>query len=122
MARIAGVNIPSDKGIGVALTYVYGIGHFRAQRICEKAQIDVLKRVKTLSESDLARVRGLIEADYEVEGDLLRRVRQNIKQKIDVGCYTGLRHRKGLPARGQRTCSNAQTSKRVRRPAATKKG
>ena len=122
MARIAGVNIPSEKGIGIALTHVYGLGRASSSAICRKAEVDALSRVKALTESDLARIRSVIEEDYEVEGDLLRRVRQNIKQKVDMGCYSGLRHRKGLPVRGQRTCSNARTCKRVRRPASSKKG
>lgn len=123
MARIAGVNVPTEKVLEIALRYIYGIGPKRSSLICEEAGIAAERRVKTLSEDELSRLRSVIEGGgYELEGDLRRRVRQDIKRKVDLGSYEGLRHRKGLPVHGQRTSSNAQTCKRVRRPQADKRG
>jgi len=109
--RIAGVNIPAQKRVEIALTYIYGIGHTKAVEICEKAHLDRSKRIGTLSEDDLAKIREIIDQDHQVEGDLRRLVAMNIKRLVDLGCYRGLRHRKGLPVRGQRTHTNARTRK-----------
>ncbi len=111
MARISGVNIPTNKKIHVALTYIYGIGPKRAVNICSKASIDHSKRVNELNEEEVTKVRELIESSYTVEGDLRREVSMNIKRLTDLGCYRGLRHRKKLPVRGQRTHTNARTRK-----------
>ena len=111
MARISGVNIPTNKRIHVALTYIYGIGPTRAVDICTKASIDHSKRVNELNEEEVTKVRELIESSYTVEGDLRREVSMNIKRLTDLGCYRGLRHRKKLPVRGQRTHTNARTRK-----------
>ena len=111
MARISGVNIPTNKRIHVALTYIYGIGPTRAVNICTKASIDYSKRVNELNEEEVTKVRELIESSYTVEGDLRREVSMNIKRLTDLGCYRGLRHRKKLPVRGQRTHTNARTRK-----------
>lgn len=109
MARIAGVDLPKNKKMGTALTYIYGIGPFSAQEILKKANVDVDLRSDSLSEDDVARIRDVIEQDYQVEGELRRQISMNIKRLMDLGCYRGLRHRKGLPVRGQRTHSNART-------------
>lgn len=111
MARIAGVNIPSAKRVVIALTYIHGIGNAKAQEIIEKADIDVTRRVADLSELEVSRLREIIDADYTVEGDLRRETSINIKRLMDLGCYRGLRHRKKLPVRGQRTHTNARTRK-----------
>jgi len=111
MARIAGVNIPSAKRVVIALTYIHGIGNAKAQEIIEKADIEVTRRVAELSELEVSRLREIIDADYTVEGDLRREVSMNIKRLMDLGCYRGLRHRKKLPVRGQRTHTNARTRK-----------
>ena len=111
MARIAGVNIPSAKRVVIALTYIHGIGNAKSQEIIEKADIDVTRRVADLSELEVSRLREIIDADYTVEGDLRREVSMNIKRLMDLGCYRGLRHRKKLPVRGQRTHTNARTRK-----------
>lgn len=112
MARIAGVNIPKNKRFVIALTYIYGIGSTRAQKICEKLKIDPQKRTQDLSEDVLATVRSLIEKEYPVlEGDLRRKVTSDIKRLVDIGCYRGIRHVKKLPTRGQRTSTNARTRK-----------
>lgn len=121
MARISGVNIPAQKRVEVALTYIYGIGLTTAQAICSKAKIDVSRRVNTLSDDEVAKIRDVIDKDYQVEGDLRRVVSMNIKRLVDLGCYRGLRHRKGLPVRGQRTHTNARTRKGKARPIAGKK-
>ncbi len=121
MARIAGVNIPSDKQLAVALTHIHGIGPTRARQICERAGMDPSARVHALRDSDIIRVRETIDADYMVEGDLRRETSMNIKRLMDLGCYRGLRHRKGLPLRGQRTHTNARTRKGKARPIAGKK-
>lgn len=121
MARIAGVNIPSEKQVWVALTYIYGIGPKNAMWILEKAKVGAEKRVNTLSEDEVARIRNVIDQDYKVEGDLRREVALNIKRLMDLGCYRGLRHRKGLPVRGQNTRSNARTRKGPRTGSIIKK-
>ena len=111
MARIAGVNIPTNKNVGIALTYIHGIGRTSASAICEATSIDPTKRVNELSDADVLKIREHIDANYEVEGDLRREVSMNIKRLMDLGCYRGLRHRRGLPVRGQRTSTNARTRK-----------
>ncbi|MGB0697210.1 MAG: 30S ribosomal protein S13 [Rhodospirillaceae bacterium] len=121
MARIAGVNIPSNKRTHIALTYIYGIGRTKAQEICERSGIAENRRVNELSDDEVARIRELIDAEYKVEGDLRRETAMNIKRLMDLGCYRGLRHRKGLPVRGQRTHTNARTRKGPAKPIAGKK-
>lgn len=121
MARIAGVNIPSNKKIDIALTSIYGIGHTTALGICEKANIDITRRVHQLSEDEIIKIRELIDNDHIVEGDLRREVSMNIKTKMDLGSYQGLRHRRKLPVRGQRTHTNARTRKGKAKPIAGKK-
>tara|TARA_Y100001970_G_scaffold21944_1_gene25229 strand:- start:3838 stop:4218 length:381 start_codon:yes stop_codon:yes gene_type:complete len=111
MARISGVNIPTNKKINVALTYIYGIGSKIANDICFNASIDVNKRVNELNDQDLNKIRDLIDKNHVVEGDLRRKVSLDIKRLNDLGCYRGLRHRKKLPVRGQRTHTNARTRK-----------
>ncbi len=111
MARIAGVDLPREKRIDVGLTYIYGIGRSSAQQILKKAGVDGSIRVKNLSEDQIIKLREIIERDYRVEGDLRKEVSMNIKRLIDTGTYRGLRHRKGLPVRGQRTRTNARTRK-----------
>ena len=121
MARIAGVNIPSGKRIQIALTYIFGIGSTRAKKICEIAKLDPSKRVNSLSEQELTIIRDLIDKSFVVEGDLRRDNAVNLKRLVDLGSYRGLRHRKGLPVRGQRTHTNARTRKGKARPVAGKK-
>jgi len=121
VARIAGVNIPTQKRVLISLTYIYGIGPKRAQEIVEKANISVNRRVSELSEQEVLRIREIIDHDYKVEGDLRREVSMNIKRLMDLACYRGLRHRKGLPVRGQRTHTNARTRKGKAVPIAGKK-
>ena len=111
MARIAGVNIPTAKRVQIALTYIHGIGPAKAREICEKVGIEDSRRVNQLSDSEVLRIREAIDADYVVEGDLRRETAMNIKRLMDLGCYRGLRHRRGLPVRGQRTHTNARTRK-----------
>ena len=111
MARIAGVNIPTAKRLEIALTYIHGIGRVKSVEICEKAGLSVNKRVHELAESEVIKIREIIDRDYMVEGDLRREVTMNIKRLMDLGCYRGLRHRKKLPVRGQRTHTNARTRK-----------
>ena len=111
MARISGVNIPSGKRIEVALTYVYGIGATIAKKICKDALLDPNKRVNSLTEEELTKIRDIVEKNYTVEGDLRREITVNLERLIDLGCYRGLRHRKKLPVRGQRTHTNARTRK-----------
>lgn len=111
MARIAGVNIPSNKRVLVSLRYIYGIGPTKARDICASLEIGDEKRVNQLSDDEIMKIRELIDKDYRVEGDLRREVAMNIKRLVDLGCYRGLRHRKGLPVRGQRTHTNARTRK-----------
>ena len=121
MARIAGVDLPRNKKMGVALTYVYGVGSVNAQAILAKANVDPQKRSDDIGEDEMARIRDVLEQGYKVEGDLRRDVALNIKRLMDLGCYRGLRHRKGLPVRGQRTHTNARTRKGPAKPIAGKK-
>ena len=121
MARIAGVNIPTNKRTHIALTYIHGIGNTRAKNICQTCGIGEATRVNDLSEDEVIRIREAIDAGYQVEGDLRRETAMNIKRLMDLGCYRGLRHRKGLPVRGQRSHTNARTRKGKARPIAGKK-
>ena len=121
MARIAGVNIPTNKRVEIALTYIYGIGRSRARQIRAQAGLPPERRVSELSEAEVIQVREIIDRDYTVEGDVRRETAMNIKRLMDLGCYRGLRHRRGLPVRGQRTHTNARTRKGPARPIAGKK-
>ncbi len=121
MARIAGVNIPAQKRVPIALTYIHGIGRTKANQICTKCGIPDERRVNELTEEEVIRVREAIDTDYIVEGDLRREVAMNIKRLMDLGCYRGVRHRKGLPVNGQRTHTNARTRKGPARAIAGKK-
>ena len=121
MARIAGVNIPSAKRVEVALTYIFGIGRKTAQDICTKSGVSMDRRVQDLSDEEVSKLREVIDRDYLVEGELRREVGVNIKRLMDLGCYRGLRHRKGLPVRGQITNQNARTRKGKRKTVANKK-
>jgi small subunit ribosomal protein S13 len=121
LARIAGVNIPTQKRVVIALTYIHGIGRTKAREICAKVGLPAERRVNQLTEDEVSRIREAIDADYTVEGDLRREVSMNIKRLMDLGCYRGLRHRRGLPVRGQRTHTNARTRKGPSRPIAVKK-
>ena len=111
MARISGVNIPTNKRIHIALTYIFGIGPKIAGDICTEASIDISKRVNELNDDEVNKIREIIESEHSVEGDLRRKISMNIKRLTDLGCYRGLRHRKKLPVRGQRTHTNARTRK-----------
>ncbi len=115
MARIAGVDLPRNKRMEIALTYIYGIGKAKSQEILAKAQVSPDKRTDALEENEIRRIRDVIDAGYKVEGDLRRDVSMNIKRLMDLGCYRGLRHRKGLPVRGQRTHTNSRTRKGPRK-------
>ncbi len=121
MARVGGIDIPNNKHVIVALTYIYGIGRPSAAEILAKAQIDGTRKVKDLSEEELDRIRRIVDSEYQIEGSLRSTVRMNIKRLMDIGCYRGLRHRRGLPVRGQRTRTNARTRKGPRRTIANKK-
>jgi small subunit ribosomal protein S13 len=121
MARIAGVDLPRTKRIEVALTYIYGIGRTSARQICQKAGVDLDTKTDQLGEGEVVRIRETIEREYKVEGDLRRDTNQAIKTLMDMGCYRGLRHRRGLPVRGQRTHTNARTRKGPRKTVAGKK-
>ncbi len=121
MARISGVNIPTQKRVEVALTYIFGIGLSSSQQILANAGVDGNIRVKDLSDSEVDKIRGIIDTDFNVEGDLRREVTMNIKRLTDLGTYRGLRHRRGLPVRGQRSKTNARTRKGPRRTVAGKK-
>ncbi len=121
MARIAGVNIPTNKRVPIALTYIHGIGNTHAKAIVDKVGIPAERRVMELSDADVIRIREVIDQDFQVEGDLRREVAMNIKRLMDLGCYRGLRHRRGLPVRGQRTHTNARTRKGPAKPIAGKK-
>lgn len=121
MARIAGVNIPTNKRVLIALTYIHGIGNAKAKEICEKVGIPADRRVNQLADSEVIQIREAIDRDYMVEGDLRREVAMNIKRLMDLGCYRGLRHRKGLPVHGQRTHTNARTRKGPAKAIAGKK-
>lgn len=121
MARIAGVDLPPNKRVEIGLTYIYGIGRSRANRIIEEAGIGVEKRVRELTEEEANRIRSVIDQQGMVEGDLRKQVQMDIKRLMDIGCYRGLRHRRGLPVRGQRTHTNARTRKGPRRATVAKK-
>ncbi|MEM1200059.1 MAG: 30S ribosomal protein S13 [Pseudomonadota bacterium] len=121
MARIAGVNIPTNKRVEIALTYIHGIGRTKAKEICGKLSIPAERRVNELSDAETIQIRETIDADYLVEGDLRRENAMNIKRLMDLGCYRGLRHRRGLPVRGQRTHTNARTRKGPAKALAGKK-
>ncbi len=122
MARIAGVDLPRNKRVVIALTYIYGIGNTRAGKIVKDAGLDPSKRTDKLSEDDVKKLREYIDANYKVEGDLRREVSMNIKRLMDLNAYRGMRHRRGLPVRGQRTHTNARTRKGPRRAIVKKKG
>ena len=121
MARISGINIPTAKRAIIALTYIHGIGRTTAQKICESCGIPAERRVNELTDDELTQIRELIDSDYQVEGDLRRERAINIKRLMDLGCYRGLRHRRGLPVRGQRTHTNARTRKGPAKSIAGKK-
>lgn len=121
MARIAGVNIPTNKRVEIALTYIHGLGRSKAAQICAALNIPDDRRVNQLSDDEVLKIRELIDRDFQVEGDLRRVVSMNIKRLMDLGCYRGLRHRRGLPVRGQRTHTNARTRKGPAKPIAGKK-
>jgi len=121
MARIAGVDIPNNKRVDVSLRYIYGVGPSNAIDICTKTQVDPSKKVRDLTEEEIARLREVIDHDYVVEGDLRREVTQNIRRLIEIGAYRGLRHRRGLPVRGQRTRTNARTKRGARKTVAGKR-
>ena len=121
MARIAGVDIPRDKRLEISLTYIYGIGLTRAQTICSETGVSGDTRVRELTDDEVAKIRRFIESNFQVEGDLRREVQQNIKRKIEIGSYQGIRHRRGLPVRGQRTHTNARSRKGRRVAIAGKK-
>ncbi len=121
MARIAGVNIPTNKRVVIALTYIHGIGTTKSQEICEKVGVAAERRVQELTDAEILQIREVIDRDYMVEGDLRRDVAVNIKRIMDLGSYRGLRHRRGLPVRGQRTHTNARTRKGPAKPIAGKK-
>jgi small subunit ribosomal protein S13 len=121
VARIAGVNIPAQKRVEISLRYIYGIGPKQAKLICEKVGIPTERRVNELSDDEIFRIREVIDADYKVEGDLRRDTAMNVKRLMDLACYRGIRHRKGLPVHGQRTHTNARTRKGPAKPIAGKK-
>jgi small subunit ribosomal protein S13 len=121
MARIAGIDLPRDKRVEVSLTYIYGIGRTRSQELLEQANINPDTRVRDLAEAEVARLRELIDRNYRVEGDLRREVAMNIKRLQEIGCYRGIRHRKGLPVRGQRTRTNARQKRGSRKTVAGKR-
>jgi len=121
LARIAGIDLPRNKRVVVALTYIYGIGQTSAEKILTEAGIDFSIRTDDLSESEVGKIREVIDREYKVEGDLRREVTMNIKRLMDLGCYRGLRHRRGLPVRGQRTKTNSRTRKGPRKTVAGKK-
>ncbi len=122
MARIAGVDLPKDKKIEIGLTYIYGIGPASAKKILAEAGVDPSIKSSNLTESDIVKIRGILDRDYTVEGDLRRDVTMHIKRLMDIGSYRGLRHRKGLPARGQRTKTNARTRKGPKKSAMAGRG
>ncbi|MGQ0675651.1 MAG: 30S ribosomal protein S13 [Rhodospirillales bacterium] len=121
MARIAGVNIPTNKRVVIALQYIHGVGPFKSKQICQNVGIPGERRVGQLTDDEVLRIREVIDREHQVEGDLRREVAMNIKRLMDLGCYRGLRHRKQLPVRGQRTHTNARTRKGKARPIAGKK-
>ena len=121
MARINGVDLPREKRVEIGLTYIYGIGRTTASKVCEKAGVNPATRVRDLTEDEVTKLRDAIDESYTVEGDLRREVKQNIARLMEIGCYRGLRHRKGLPVRGPRTHTNARTRKGPRRQIGAKK-
>jgi small subunit ribosomal protein S13 len=121
MARISGVDIPREKRLEISLTYIYGIGRTISQQICDTTSIDRSTRVRDLTDEEVSRIRAYIDQNLKVEGDLRREVDQDIKRKMEIGCYQGLRHRRGLPVRGQRTHTNARTRKGPKKTVAGKK-
>ena len=121
MARVAGVDLPRDKRLDIALTYIYGIGRTRALQTCEGTAVDRSTKVRDMTDEEIIKVREWLGSNYRVEGDLRREVNQNIKRKVEIGSYQGLRHRRGLPVRGQRTHTNARTRKGPRKTVAGKK-
>src|ERR671938_614344 len=121
MARVAGVDLPPNKRAEIGLTYIYGIGRSRATSILKEAQVSVDSRIRDLTEDELGRIRAVLESQGEIEGDLRKRVQMDIKRLMDIGCYRGLRHRRSLPVRGQRTHTNARTRKGPRKAAVAKK-
>ena len=121
MARINGVDLPREKRVEIGLTYIYGIGRTAASKICAETGVDPSTRVRDLTEEEVGKMRDYIDANYVVEGDLRRETRQNIARLMEIGCYRGLRHRKGLPVRGQRTKTNARTRKGKKRQGGGKK-
>ena len=121
MARIAGIDLPKNKRAEIGLTYIYGVGRSSAQKILHQAAIDVNKRIDQLSDDEVAKIRSIITSDYKVEGALRSETQMNIKRLMDINCYRGLRHRKGLPVRGQRTRTNARSRKGKRKTVAGKK-
>ena len=121
MARIAGVDIPREKRLEISLTYIFGIGRTTAQQICAATDIDPNTRVRDLTDEEVSRIRAYIDQSLKVEGDLRREVSQDIKRKMEIGCYQGLRHRKGLPVRGQRTKTNARTRRGAKKTVAGKR-
>ena len=121
MARIAGTDLPRDKRVEIGLTYIFGVGRTSSQQLLADLEIDANTRVRDLTDSEVVKIRQYIDANYTVEGDLRRDIAQNIKRKIEIGSYQGLRHRRGLPVRGQRTHTNARTRKGRRMPVAGKK-
>ena len=121
MARVAGVDLPPNKRAQIGLTYIYGVGKSRATAILEQAQISIDAKIKGLSEDELNKIRAILDEQGDIEGDLRKRVQMDIKRLMDIGCYRGLRHRRGLPVRGQRTSTNARTRKGPRKAAVAKK-
>lgn len=121
MARIAGVDLPREKRVGISLTYIYGIGRNTANEILKKTGISPETRVRDLTDDEVSKLRGIIDTDYKVEGDLRRQVSLDVKRLIEIGCYRGIRHRRGLPVRGQRTKTNARTRKGPKRAAVVRK-
>ena len=121
MARISGVDIPREKRLEIALTYIFGVGRTTAQRLCADLGVDPNTRVRNLTEEEVNRIRSYVDANLKVEGDLRRDIAQDIKRKMEIGCYQGIRHRKGLPVHGQRTHTNARTRKGPKKTVANKK-
>ncbi len=122
MARIAGIDLPKNKKVEIGLTYIYGIGRTSSLKILEEAEIDLTKRIKDLTDDEVAKIRAIIDRDYTVEGDLKREVSLNIKRLMEINCFRGQRHKRKLPVRGQRTKTNARTRKGPRKVVAGKKG
>jgi small subunit ribosomal protein S13 len=121
MARIAGIDIPREKRLEISLTYIFGIGRSTAQKICEELNLDLNTRVRDLTDEEVNKIRAYVDANLEVEGDLRREVQHDIRRKMEIGCWQGLRHRRGLPVRGQRTQTNARTRKGPKKTVAGKK-